>query len=76
MLVLLIGGGVTLASFALPVVFGVRAASLSDDAEALGAGHSGYAQRHDDFTTARTTYWVSFAVPAVLAAATATVAVR
>ncbi|MBI4701863.1 MAG: hypothetical protein HY744_12045 [Deltaproteobacteria bacterium] len=70
-----LGAGATVLSFALPVALGVDTAARHDAALELGPGHSGYAAALDDYESARTAYEVSFALPAVLGAATAAVAV-
>jgi tetratricopeptide (TPR) repeat protein len=64
------GAGLTAASVILPVALGLRANSLRDDAEKLGPGHTGYAAAAGEFDDARDAYRASFALPAVLAAAT------
>lgn len=69
------GAALTAASFALPIALLARADGKRDDAAALGAGHTGYAEAREDFDSARTAYHVSYLVPAVLGAATITIAI-
>lgn len=70
---LLVGGGVTLASLALPLsLFGV-ASGKRDDAEALGEGHTGYADAKSSYDSAKTVYAVSYALPVALGLTTAIV---
>ncbi|HHH29455.1 MAG TPA: hypothetical protein ENK57_14070, partial [Polyangiaceae bacterium] len=63
-----IGAGLTAAGFILPAVMFQRAKGKFQDAEALGAGHSGYAEARDDYGSAKTAYAVSYALPAGLGA--------
>jgi hypothetical protein len=71
----LVGGAVTLASAALPITLNVVTRHKRDEALALGTSHPEYPSASDDFRTFRTLYYVSYAVPAALAALTVTVAV-
>jgi hypothetical protein len=57
------------------VALGVRASSKRNDAAALGQGDTAYTSAVSDFHDARTLYYASYAIPGVLAAVTATVAV-
>jgi hypothetical protein len=70
---LLVGAGATLASFALPVALALRTQAKQDDAEQLGAGNTAYAGARDDYDSARTLYYASYALPLALATATAIV---
>jgi hypothetical protein len=69
-----IGGGATALSFILPAVLLDRAASKRDEAEALGPGHTAYADAKQGFDEARTAYELSYALPAALGAITLVVA--
>lgn len=69
------GAGLTALSFALPIGFGIDAWNQGNAAGALGPGHTRYAAAADAYVSARTRYYAMYAVPAVLAAATATVAI-
>ncbi|MFO0618873.1 MAG: hypothetical protein U0414_40165 [Polyangiaceae bacterium] len=69
------GAGLTIASFALPIGLGVDAGSRGNAAGALGPGHTAYADAVEEYVSARTRYYASYAVPAVLGAATLTVAI-
>jgi len=60
-------------SFALPLGLLAVAGGKRDDAEALGAGHTGYADARSSYETARTAYYVSYALPAALGLTTAVV---
>ena len=71
----LVSAGTTLASAALPIVLGLRASSKRDDAQQMGAGSTGYAQAVSDYGDARSLYYYSYAVPALLGAVTATIVV-
>lgn len=64
-----------LASIALPIALNVYTHGLREDAATLGTSHPDYAAARDDFGAARTGYYLSFALPAVLAAAAITVGV-
>lgn len=68
------GGTLAVASLALPLGLGLHAADLRSEAEALGRGHTQYAERVRQFEGARTAYLASYAAPAVLGAATLAVA--
>ncbi len=70
-----IGAGLTAAGFILPALMFQRARTKFQDADALGAGHSGYADARDDYASARTAYQVSYALPAGLGAITAGIAI-
>lgn len=70
-----IGTGLTAAGFILPAVMYQRGRGAFQDADALGAGHSGYADARDDYASARTAYAVSYALPAGLGAITAGIAI-
>jgi hypothetical protein len=63
----------TAASTALPIALTLVAKSKRDDAVALGPGSTRYAAEVDDFHGARTTGEVAWALPAILAVATAVV---
>ncbi len=56
------------ASVALPIGLNVFVNDLRDDAAALGTDHVDYPEARDDFNAARIGYYVSFALPAALAA--------
>jgi len=66
-----VGGVATVVSLALPIALFVVADGKRDDAEALGAGHSGYPSALSSYDSARTLYLVSYALPATLALTTA-----
>jgi tetratricopeptide (TPR) repeat protein len=70
---LLVGAGATVASLALPIALAFRTQNKRDAAEQLGAGNTAYGGARDDYESARTLYYVSYALPAALAAATAIV---
>lgn len=72
---LLVGAGATLASFALPLALGLHAQAERDQATRLGAGNTGYVSASSDYMSARTAYYVSYALPASLAAATAVIVI-
>jgi hypothetical protein len=72
---LVAGLAVTAASCALPIAFAVDASNKRGDAEALGAGHSGYADAVNRFNDARTRYEVSWVLPGALALATAAIVI-
>jgi len=74
-LVVLIGVGVTAASFALPGVMWGRAADRFQEAEDLGKGHTGYPDKVDEYDGATTAYYASYALPAALGAITLGVAI-
>jgi tetratricopeptide (TPR) repeat protein len=59
----------TIASVAIPVGLGLRAASLRDDAAALGTDHPDYPTALEDFEDMRTGYYASYAVPGAFALA-------
>lgn len=65
-----IGAAATTTSLALPIATFVVASNKKSDAESLGIGHSTYADTRASFETWRTLHYVSYAVPAILAAAT------
>jgi hypothetical protein len=69
------GAGLTAASAALPIALGLRAQGKRDSAEELGTRHKRYPEELESFRDARTLYYMSYAVPAVLAAATGTIAI-
>lgn len=71
----LLGAGLTAASFVLPGVMFARASDARDEADALGPGHTGYATAREDFEDARTAYELSYLLPAGLGAITATIAI-
>jgi hypothetical protein len=58
------GGVVTIAAGAAPFAFGLHAAAKRDDAARLGVGSTQYPSAVNDFTSARTVYYVSYAIPA------------
>lgn len=66
-----VGAAATVASFALPTALFFVADGKRDDADALGAGHSRYADARSTYETWRTAYYVSYAVPVALALTTA-----
>lgn len=70
---LVVGSVVTAASFALPLGLLAVAGGKKDDAEALGTGHTGYADARSSYESARTAYYVSYALPAALGLTTAIV---
>ncbi len=65
-----IGAGATIASVALPVSLFFVARGKRDDAESLGAGATSYADARSTYTTWRTVYYASYALPAALGIAT------
>lgn len=69
------GGALTAVSFAIPIALGVDAWNEANAAAALGRGHTGYADALDAYEGARTRYYATYAVPAVLGAATIAVAI-
>jgi len=71
----LVGAGLTAASFVFPAVMWKLADDERAEAEALGPGHTGYAAAVDSFESARTSYELSYILPAALGAATAAVAI-
>jgi hypothetical protein len=73
--IVLVGAGLTAASFALPIALWRVAAGKRDDADALGVGHTGYASAREDFESARTAQYASYALPAGLGAITLGVAI-
>jgi tetratricopeptide (TPR) repeat protein len=73
--VVAISAAVTLASTALPVGLFLRARGLGEDAEAFPSFSPEYAAAREEFDSARTAYFVSFALPATLAALTTTLLV-
>jgi tetratricopeptide (TPR) repeat protein len=68
-------GGATVVSLAAPIALYFVASGKSDDASALGAGNTGYADARATYVSWRTGYYVSYALPAALALATAAVLV-
>ena len=60
----LAGAGASVLSFVLPAALGAAASDSREQAEQLGAGHSGYGSALDDFDAARTRYYASYALPA------------
>lgn len=68
------GGTLAVATLALPLGLGLHASELRSAAEALGRGHSQYSDAVRRFEEARGAYLASYAVPAVLGAATLAVA--
>jgi tetratricopeptide (TPR) repeat protein len=74
-IVVAIGVGLTAAGFILPAVMYGRASDARTTADDLGAGHSGYPAAVDDFESARRTYRLSWALPGVIGAITAGIAV-
>jgi hypothetical protein len=73
--VVLIGVGLTAASFALPGVMWGKAADRFQEAEDLGKGHTGYPDKVEEYDEATTAYYASYALPAALGAITLGVAV-
>lgn len=69
------GAGITALSFAFPIGFGIDAWNQGNAAGALGVGHTGYEAAREEYVSARTRYYATYAVPAVLGAATATIAI-
>lgn len=63
-------GALTVASFALPIGLGLRAAALRSDATALGPGHTAYRDAFDRYASARSVYTWSYLLPSGLAATT------
>jgi hypothetical protein len=70
-----VGAGLTVASFALPIALYFRAQGEFDEADELGPGHTGYAAARDEFESANVAYQVSWALPAALGAVTLGVAI-
>jgi len=60
-------GAATVASLALPITLFFVADGKRDDAEALGAGHTQYADASASFERWQNFYYVSYALPVVLA---------
>lgn len=69
------GASLTAVSFTLPLGLGLHASGLRSDAIVLGRGNSKYAVAKGDYESARTGYYVSYVVPAVLGAVTIGVAI-
>jgi hypothetical protein len=69
------GAALTTAAAALPIALAIHTGNERDDAEALGVTSSRYPDAVDSFEGARTAYWISYALPAALAATTAIVVV-
>lgn len=67
---LYIGAGATAVSFALPISFFIVASGKADDANQLGAGHTGYTSEYDSFGSFQTAYAISYALPLLVAGAT------
>jgi hypothetical protein len=65
-----IGVGATAVSLAAPMTFYALASGAHNRAEALGPGHSRYADERSSFDTLRTLQYVSYALPAAFALAT------
>ncbi|MEZ4295226.1 MAG: hypothetical protein R3B70_09645 [Polyangiaceae bacterium] len=72
--VLIGGGALTIATLVLPLALGLHAADLRSSAEALGRGHTRYAGAVRDFEDARTSYLVSYALPAAIGVTTLAIA--
>jgi tetratricopeptide (TPR) repeat protein len=70
-----LGAGATVLSVAAPVGFYLAAHAKRDEADALGPGNTAYAQALGSYNDWRTAYYASYALPAVLAAATVAYAV-
>lgn len=62
--------GATALSFALPIGLGVHAGNVADAAKSLGRGHTRYDDAVASYEDARSAYYVSYVLPAVLGAAT------
>jgi hypothetical protein len=71
----LVGAGLTAASFVLPGIMFARASDARDDADAFGPGHTGYGAARETFDDRRSAYELSYLLPAGLGAITATIAV-
>jgi len=71
----LVGAGLTAASFALPIALYTLADDQRTEAELLGQGHTGYAAARDDYDSLRTGYYASYALPGAFGLATAIVAI-
>ncbi|MBX3187717.1 MAG: tetratricopeptide repeat protein [Labilithrix sp.] len=71
--IVILGATATAISLAVPLTLFFVAGGKRDDAEQLGRGHSGYADAQSSYDTWRTVYYVSYALPATLALATAAV---
>lgn len=67
----LVGAAATVASLAAPIAFYFVAHGKRDQARALGEGNTGYADALSTYNTWRAVYFVSYALPATLALATA-----
>jgi hypothetical protein len=72
---LLGGAALTIASTALPIALAIHTGNERDEAESLGVTHSRYPDAVDSFEGARRAYWISYALPVALAAATAIVVI-
>jgi hypothetical protein len=70
-----VGLGATAVSFVFPGVMYAMAEDSRDEAEALGAGHTGYATARDGFEDDRTAYQLSYLLPAGLGAVTAAIGI-
>jgi hypothetical protein len=71
----LVGVGATALSFFVPMGFGIAASDKRAEAEDLGRGNSRYESAVADFESARTIYYATYVVPAVLGAATIAVTI-
>ncbi len=71
----LVGVGLTAASFALPGALFARASDARDRADALGPGHTTYGEARDTFEDRRLAYELSYLLPAGLGLLTGVVAV-
>jgi hypothetical protein len=69
------GAGLTVASGVLPLVFGLRTADKRDEAEAIPTVSPRYPGARSEFEDARSTYHLSYIVPAALAVATAVIVI-
>jgi hypothetical protein len=69
------GAALTAASAALPIALAIHTGNERDDAEALSVTSSHYPDAVASFEDARTAYWISYALPAAIAVATAIVVV-
>ncbi|HZO16958.1 MAG TPA: tetratricopeptide repeat protein [Polyangiaceae bacterium] len=73
--VVIVGASLTALSFAGPIIAWHLAAEQRNEATALGVGHSQYPIASDEYESARTRYYATYAVPAGLGAITLGVAI-
>jgi hypothetical protein len=74
-LIFAVGASATVVSFVAPLLFGLSASSRHDTAEKAGTFAADYTSLRSDYDSARTRYYVSYAVPAVVAIVTTVVVI-